>query len=179
MSDTLEKVREIINADILDDQENVHLFNCVRAALEPFEGKPITKRLATAVEKALPGLRVTYRPVHGIFNVILWGGAVGGSGKWDDKGNFLLGYEVGGNNPQTNHGTFTLAGFDYQNRWAGEAALERIQKNETDLANAPAIAKAIDNYRQADAALKAAIGDSSYDHPSNTALERLANGEVD
>lgn len=49
------------------------LYKKAEAALKPFEGKKITRALATAIEKALPGYNVFYKKSYSWFEVDIWG----------------------------------------------------------------------------------------------------------
>ena len=50
----------------------------ILVALKPFEGKPVSKRLATAIEAALPGYVVRYEPADkshctfGAYQIRIW-----------------------------------------------------------------------------------------------------------
>jgi hypothetical protein len=126
------------------------IFCAVRKAVAPFDGKPITKRIATAVEKALPEYTVYYERQYGMFHVIIWGNGI----EYGDRLSLLLGYEsaptfhIG--EPDKQH-----SGFEYYSCCYGSAEKERIdqtQKLLVDDRKLQRVADVVDNLISARAA---------------------------
>jgi hypothetical protein len=144
-------VRKIIQAAIDRDREEP--FGRVLDALRPFEGKKITKRIATAVEKAIPEYTVYYdggKNVSGIYHLTIWGNGI----SMDQRIQLYLGsVQV-----TTPHGepipakTFFVERFLDANCCYYEAAQERNAKRRKLLKNTrklDRIAAAINAFRDA------------------------------
>lgn len=82
---TVADIREIIESNI----EDTALADKVAKVLERFDGKTITKRLANAVEKALPEFTVFYDTGAGMKHIDIWGGGLPHS----ERKRFLLTYD--------------------------------------------------------------------------------------
>jgi hypothetical protein len=165
---TQQKIIDAIKACRDRDASNLALFNRLLPILEKFDGQKITKRLASAVEKACPDLHVFYRPEHGMFHLAIRRQ----DERWDDRKEFLLGHDT---NPVFRIGEFhddgrgSFCGF---NRWAGSAASARIAKCEEQLADpylTANLAKAFDQLRDATETLK---GLMSYPFEGQYEIER-------
>jgi hypothetical protein len=70
--------------------ENTEIPDKVAAILERFDGKKITKRIATAVAQALPDWTVYYDTNYGMKHLKMWQ-----HNMRDDQISFLLGYDSG------------------------------------------------------------------------------------
>jgi len=59
-------------------QEHLTLVNALLEVLKVFEGKPISKRIATACEKhpAFEGYQVYYNPQYGMYHIKAWKGSM-------------------------------------------------------------------------------------------------------
>lgn len=71
----------------------------VAAALQRFDGKPITKRLATAVEAALPGMTVYYDLTAGMAYLNIWQGKPESVLGYNNRIHVMLGYMQSGMSP--------------------------------------------------------------------------------
>lgn len=69
--------------------EHLTLINALLEVLKPFDGKPISKRIATAFEKhsAVKNYRVYYSNQYGMFHIKAWKGSM------DNCFNPCIGYE--------------------------------------------------------------------------------------
>lgn len=66
-------VRELIQFDYDQEQQEIEVAQTVARVLKAFEGKLVTKRFATAVEKEL-GCIVSYdKPTYGSTTINIWG----------------------------------------------------------------------------------------------------------
>lgn len=72
----LDAAREKVRAAIAEAKALHAVASAACAAAEPFDGKPVSKRIASAIESALPGYRVHYSAEHGFYRVEIWGGAI-------------------------------------------------------------------------------------------------------
>jgi hypothetical protein len=70
----LDAARQKIREAIAEAAESLAIVTAACAAAEPFNGKPVSKRIASAIESALPGYRVHYSAEHGFYRVTIWGG---------------------------------------------------------------------------------------------------------
>jgi len=148
------KIRKLIETA----HENTALAERVEAALAPFDGKKITKRMATVLEKALPECSVYYDTNYGMYHVnVSWG--------TDEEKRFLLGY----------HGTpiFTVEGFAEHNACHLTAATKRNEERATFLNKAwlTKVADCIEKANKATASLKMLLEDC----PESISIERLVN----
>lgn len=138
---TINKIKNAVQSDILDDQKNHDLYLKVFEAIRPCDGQKITKRIATTVQKALgPEYSVYYSDQYGMYNLRIKK-ANESTQKWKD---FLIGYHTdtgkifrlkSGDTSKTSNALYVERGFDYYNVWAGSAALERIESNKKVLAS--------------------------------------------
>ncbi len=84
---TKKQITDLINKYQAEQLRCYALFVAVRAALEPFEGKEISKRLATAVGKALPDHHVYYEK-----NLSFYQLSIREKKDFETRNTFLLGY---------------------------------------------------------------------------------------
>lgn len=153
---TLEVIKQTLQVDYDQEEEAISLYDEIARILAPFEGKPLTKRLGTAVAKVLEpkGYKVSWSPEYGMYYIKVWK-------TWDDRFNFLVGYEsteayhLG--EPHIQH-----SGFAYWSNCYGHAAKLRNEKRLATLrdpARLKELAKRIDNYRIAAQSLTAMLDD--------------------
>ena len=81
---TANAIRDLIASGL----EDTTLADRVLAILKAFDGKPITKRLATAVQKALPERTVHYSTIGSMVHLEIWGAGT----EHKNRSSFLLGY---------------------------------------------------------------------------------------
>lgn len=154
---TLQTIKSMLKDKLASQQRNYTIYCAVEKALMPFEGKKITKRLATAVEKALPEHTVYYSTDYGMYHINVW------KAHLDNKISFLLGY----------HGAYTAesskpfrmgsaeeshSGFKYYSASNGHWEQIRIKQNAALLANTVKLkkmARIVDNIAKAQAAFEA------------------------
>lgn len=82
---TVADVRVLIENRI----EDTAFADKVAAVLKRFNGKTVTKRMATAVEKAFPTYTVFYDTSIGMRHIYVWGNEIA----YDNRKSFLLSYE--------------------------------------------------------------------------------------
>lgn len=158
---TKETIKEAIEVDIAREQIGIELFNQLVEIFKPFEGKKISRRLATAIEKALPEHTVSYNTDYGHYNIRIWGNGIDFNERYD----FLIGYD---NNPYYREGTHeeNHSGFRDFSGYYGFHAEERNKKrkeyleNDSDLSY---ISEAIEDYKEAVGKLNSI---SNFDFPS-------------
>lgn len=63
-----------ISAAINSEIESQRIHNIVREVVAKFNGKPVSKRIETALQKAQPGWVVHYSTQYGMFQLYVWGG---------------------------------------------------------------------------------------------------------
>ena len=66
-------ITEAVKSDMAREQRYIDLHNQVLTALAPYDGKGVTKRLATAVSKAMPDMTVAYDTDYGMCHLSIWG----------------------------------------------------------------------------------------------------------
>lgn len=92
----MSKITKLNLADVLAEVEShqkdqllsVKLYRIVEAAVKPFDGKEISKRIANAIAKALPEYTVSYEPQYNLYQVKVWGNGI----EYDKRLSFFLGY---------------------------------------------------------------------------------------
>lgn len=167
----LEKIQQCIREAQARDQFSSKLFERIRAALVPFDGKPISKRLATAAQKQLPEYTVYYRAEYGMFHLSIWGAGI----EYNDRREFLLGYDstsafiIGA--AEDDKGSFYG-----HNRWAWSAALERIQQCQAQLADTRTLQRLADAYEAKAQAERTIAEIQSYPFEAQYAIERAMEG---
>ena len=152
------EIKAAVAANIEHEEDDVAIYEKVKSALEPFEGKEITKRLATAVAKAFgEDWIVHFDRDYGMFHI----NVRRKSEAYADHRRFLIGYESypffhmeehhdGGVNSGSH-------GFVHHNTCYGTAAITRIEKNKAFLADKVAVSKlvkAIAAYKKSVAEMK-------------------------
>lgn len=83
--------RNTLRLAIAEATEKQRIAEAATAAAAPFDGKPVSKRIASAIESALPGYRVHYSAEHGFYRVAVWGGT-GCAVQYGNRVEFNLGY---------------------------------------------------------------------------------------
>ena len=159
--ETLKKVIETIRKDQRRESEGIAIFDLMVETFKPFEGKQITKRLATALQKVLPDDTIYFERQYGMYHIRIWGNGT----PYDQRRSFLLGYDT---KPVYHEGEYHKkhSGFRDFSCCYGYAAIERNQQRETLLADEQRlqkIAKVINDYQ---AAKKALEGIDNFTTPS-------------
>jgi hypothetical protein len=171
---TPEQIIDFIKSQITAEQQGIFLHNEIAKALKPFEGKQVSKRIATALQKMHPGWTVFYDTDYGMFHLCIWGGDT--DIKYDQRFRALIGYE---SEPIVSIGkTSDSRGFEYFDCCHGSAAIERNSLRHAIIDNpakVQSIVDAINNYGDALATLENTI---TYPNPDEYSLVRLAyNGK--
>ena len=129
---TLKQIKEIITNDIEIENKGIELYETILNELKPLEGKTITKKIATQIEKALPDYRIIYKSDYGMFQIDIF------NTNTNQTYNFLLGYHT---NPIVLIGN---PGFESFNTCYGNAARERNEQREKLLADELALTNMAD-----------------------------------
>lgn len=158
---TKETIKETIEADIAREQIGIDLFNQLVEIFKPFEGKKISKRLATAIEKALPDYTVSYSTDYGHYSIRIWGNGIDFNERYD----FLIGYE---SNPYYNEGPHeeSHSGFrDFSGRYGFHAEERNVKRKAylEDDSELSYLSNAIEDYKEAVGKLNSI---SNFDFPS-------------
>lgn len=124
-SSLLEEIDKRIERKRID----LRLVTVVFQACEKYEGKPITKRIATAVEKALPTYTVNYNRDYGMFHIRIWGNGI----PYNNRFSSLIGYDSDICNPIVNmmcirdyNKCHTLEAGRIKNLETGRAIVQRL-----------------------------------------------------
>ena len=88
MKDTKTKLLAAVSEQYDRESDGIALHNTVMEILETMDGKKITKRIETAVKKALPDHTVFYNNDYGMFHLAIWGNGI----EYNDRENMCLGY---------------------------------------------------------------------------------------
>jgi hypothetical protein len=112
---TIDQIVTVLTQTNAVEQKSIDLNSAIRAALVKFEGKQITRRMARAVEQALPGACVYYSSDTFYCTLTVWGGNTG-----RDMNNRFVVYFGG-----YQQATFSLAVYDDKNASSGTAAVKR------------------------------------------------------
>lgn len=147
---TLETIKQVVQADIDREEIGIQMYERILGVIKKFEGKKITKAMATAVEKELSpeGYVVSYSPRHGMFYVSIW------KKNYNDRIEFLFGHE---SDPTFRIGDSRKerSGFAYSNTCYGDAAKERNAARLAMLQNEEGLndfARVLDTMKEAKAA---------------------------
>ena len=142
------------------------MFEELSKLFERYEGKQITKRMATAIEKEHPDWTVYYKPDYGMYQINIWGGDSGRD--YNHYWQFFLGYESQG-------GIFTLEHFKDTNAGYGSAAEKRNIERRRMLAHPEELeemARTFVAWKEAEGKWKSAMRDSYY-NPSFYSVQRV------
>lgn len=69
MTTVKERIEKIIKDEYTEELKRINLYERIRDILTPFEGKPISKRMANAISDALPDYYIDYSPSLMIFHL--------------------------------------------------------------------------------------------------------------
>jgi hypothetical protein len=171
---TAQQIREYLQSQIDQENKGLYLHNEIVKALKPFEGKPISKRIATALQKLHPDWTVFYDTNYGMFHLVIWGGDTGLI--CGNSFRALIGYEreciVSVDKSKDSRG------FEEFDCCHGSAAIERNALRQSTLDSPDKIAditQAINDYSDALANLEKMI---DYPMPDEHGLIRMAyNGK--
>lgn len=148
-----------ITQAIAADNESQRLHEIVRNVLVKFQGKQISKRIETAVQKAQPGWVVYLSNQYGMQQLYVWGGDTGRNS--DTRVSFLLGYN---SDP-----IFDIDKFENYCACSGSAALARNVGRVALLSDRPRLLQLAQTVNQVLAAkeeLNIQLADlGSEDHP--------------
>ncbi len=156
-----------ISALIAARIEDTALSEQIAEIVKPSEGKTISKRIATAIEKALPAHTVYWNTDYGMFHVSIWGNGI----EYNDRKRYLVGYHSGSGT------TFSHARFLEHNACHLAAAIARNSRRDAllaDKATLEATASAINRLNQARTDLAEL---TKYPNPDSSALQELAEGQ--
>ncbi len=145
-------IKEAIENDIRHDAAAIKIHTEIARILKKFDGKKITRRMQTAVQKAQPGWTVYYNNDYGSFHIEVWGGDTGRA-SYADRMSVHLAYSSTG-------GTFSIEKFEEYDTCHGRAAIERNKNRIRVLLNTRAIAEAYMAFTKAHAVLKEALGNT-------------------
>jgi hypothetical protein len=153
---TTDQVKALIQAQIDRENQSIYLHNEIVKVLKNFEGKAISKRIATALQKIHPDWTVFYDTNYGMFHLSIWGGDTGL--KYDSRYSALIGYE---SEPEVSIGESKYSrGFEYFDCCNGSAAIERNIARQATIDNPVRIedmVKALNDYSESLANLEKTI----------------------
>lgn len=154
--ETEQIIRKAIQDNINRETIGTAIFDIMVETFKPFEGKPISKRLATALQKAMPEHTIHYEKEFGMYHIKIWGCGI----HYNDRMSFLIGYET---SPYYSEGSYDSTsasncgtGFQSHSCCYGAAAKERIKQAKAFLRNTTALSilsDTINHYTAAKAAL--------------------------
>lgn len=152
---TNEQIKNVIQRDIESELTGIRLFEAFKKATAKFDGKKITKAIATAFEKELnnPSYTVSYVYQYGMFYIYVWSGP--NQIPFNERIVMHLGY---GSDPVFHIGESSKqhSGVNYYCNSIGDAAKERNAQRLSLLNDSKAIQRIVDtlnNYTKAKEAL--------------------------
>ena len=122
----IEEIKEMWQDHITDEQRDMRYFSALLELVKKMEGKPVSKRIATAFQQKFPELTVYWSDNHN-YHLSVWGGDIP-SGK---RVEFYFGDSYSGSRPD-----ISVERFEYDNARHGSAAQERNREREVALAQA-------------------------------------------
>jgi hypothetical protein len=171
---TNQQIREYLQSQIDNENKGIYFHNEIIKAMRPFEGKPMSKRIATALQKLHPEWTIYYGNEYGQFHLSIWGGDTGL--RYDNRFSALIGYD---SEPIVSiDRSKDSRGFEDCDCCHGSAGIERNAKRQATIDNPEqitAITNAINDYSDALEKLENTI---TYPMPDEYGLIRLAyNGK--
>lgn len=145
---TISDIEAPIIQAIAADNVCQRLHEIVRNVLVAFQGKQITKRIQTAVQKSQPGWVVYLDTQYGMYTLRIWGGDTNRNS--DNRFSVLLGYD---SDP-----VFNIDNFERHNACSGSAALARNVGRVALLADRPRLFRLVYSVNQVLAAQLALQG---------------------
>lgn len=115
---TKEEIREILEKHIKNEERNLLYHNLIKEILTPMDGKAVSKRIATAIQKKLPNASIYWDTQHGMYRIWVWGGET--ELKYDDRMFFLIAYPK--------HPYVDAEKFEKFDGYHGRGAEERLRK---------------------------------------------------
>lgn len=172
---TIENVKKVIEQYNSEEMSDNLLFEEIKKALKPFIGKPINKRIETALKKHFGDEYLIYiERIGSLVNLKI-------KGNWKDQGEYrkqngysfhfgysdTLTYEEGSS-------TEKFSGFNYFSCSYGDASLERIDKNKKLLRSPKKLEKLVDAINKYNEALKVFDDSdfSSYHFPARYLIDK-------
>lgn len=147
----IQEVKKAIQQNIDHEQKQIAIYEHLVEVFKPFEGKKISQRMVTALEKNLPnGYKRAYlNRIGSLIQVVL------APENFQENITFLLGYD---SDPIFKIGRTQerYSGFAYFNSCHGEAARQRNQKRRELLSKAIKLAGLANTYANAKATANAA-----------------------
>ena len=163
MKITAKKIKAAIQETIDSEKASIELHDSLLSIFESFEGKTISRRMATKLEKAMPKYCVSFNSVHtGIFRrfeITLW------VGNYDNRTTFSLCRSGGG--------IYTSESFRQANACHGSAAVERMGKNLSYLSNSKLMEEMADKANMLRESKEYFSDLSSYDFPAKYSVSRM------
>lgn len=89
---TPEEIKELITSRFNEEWEFQHRHKAIANVLEEWHGKLISKRLATAIEKAYPQYNARLVTSYGLLQIEICDASLPWGDKYDDKTTHLVGY---------------------------------------------------------------------------------------
>lgn len=175
---TIEDIKKVIEQYNNEGKSNNLLFEEIKKALKPFIGKPINKRLETALKKHFGDEFLIYlERIGSLVNLKIKGNWKGQSEYRKQNGySFLLGYS---DTLTYEEGSSTekFSGFNYFSCSYGDASLERVDKNKKLLRSPKKLEKLVDAINKYHEALKVLNDDefSSYHFPARYLVDKVFN----
>ena len=97
----MNRTKETIKAEIIDgikadmarEGDGIQIHHAIAEVLKQYDGKPISKRIATALQKNHPEWVIYFNDNFGMFHLDVWGKATGSFLDCGSKFSALIGYE--------------------------------------------------------------------------------------
>jgi hypothetical protein len=96
---TKEQIKNIIQEQYNRELADYIWFNDFMEVIKQFEGKPISKRIETALKKAFPDVTFSYDILAGMYRIFAWGQVTGRT--YDNRMTFYIGNIPFGSNDNT------------------------------------------------------------------------------
>lgn len=87
---TREQIENLIREQFDREQNDYIWFNKCLDVIKTFEGKPISKRIETALKKAFPDVSFSYDILAGMYRIFVWGKPTGH--EYDNRMTFYIGH---------------------------------------------------------------------------------------
>jgi len=87
------EIIEGLKADLKEENDGIKLHDAILKALKQYDGKPISRRIATAIQKEHPTWVVYFNDKFGMYYIDIWGKDTGSFYDCGSKFSALIGYD--------------------------------------------------------------------------------------
>ncbi len=165
---TEQEIKDLIEKGWKEDELRMHLHKLVGSELTRWDGKKLTKRFVTNLEKKHPEYTFYLDRNYGMWHVDVWGKALPGHERSDQRLQVFVAYD-------SNLAKFDFSLFDENDAPNYRGVIERQRKRGEflDRKGPKLVARHIEKFQHAKAMLEEHLGDS-FDNPEFYDIKKAA-----